>query len=93
MYVHKHANPAHLHITRVNTSQLTWTCPRHVLGPHNSVVFTGSAGPSRQAGKQTVSLNTHLCCLPGEMTPTLPWGYTMWRVNTIQLDLTSVASC
>lgn len=59
MYVHKHANPARLHITRVNTSQLTWTCPRHVLGPHNFVVFTGSAGPSRQAGRQADCISEH----------------------------------
>lgn len=55
-------------LTRINTSQLTWTCPERVHRPHNSAVFTGTAGPLKQAGQQTVCLYTHLSRLAGEMT-------------------------
>lgn len=62
-YTHKNAHThTHKHtpmpptLTRINTSQLTWTYPQHVWGPHNSAVFTGTAGPLRQAG--CVSVHT-----------------------------------
>lgn len=54
-HTHKHT-PMPPTLTRINTSQLTWTYPQHVWGPHNSAVFTGTAGPLRQAG--CVSVHT-----------------------------------
>lgn len=75
MQAHTHTAPTP---TSINTSHLTWSCPQHVWGPHNSAVFTGTAGPSRQPGEQTVSMYTHLSRLPGEMIPTLPRGCTIW---------------
>lgn len=62
-------------LTRINTSQLTWTCPQHVYRPHNSAVFTGTAGPQgRQASR--LCLYTHTCPVCQEKWPPLSPGGT-----------------
>lgn len=58
MHAHKH-NPTPPTLTQINTSQLTWTCPQHVWGPHNSAVFTGTAWPLRQAGRRADCVSAH----------------------------------
>ncbi len=74
MHAHKHTKHRPT-LTRINTSQLTWTCPQHVWGPHNSAVFTGTAGPLKAGGRaDCVSVHTPVPSARRNDPPRSPGG-------------------